>query len=161
VKAVKELQAPGVQKPPCRAREKRFLGGFLAAPAEMVKIPAGLRTRPTWWQLNRLGGRRPAWPLRLGLVAGRGVHSHARLEAAYVDDLLPLPDLESEGAGSLAEDGVGAIIERVERGDHAATIDPDEAALRKSARSSLSSWRLKFCLGEEKAGASKDLYKIC
>ncbi len=60
-------------------------------------------------------------------VAGSGVHSCTRLEAAHSNDLLPLPDLESEGAGSPVEDGVGAIIERVERGDNATTPDPNEA----------------------------------
>jgi hypothetical protein len=43
-----------VQKPPRRAGEKRFLGGFSAASAAMVKKPAGLRTRPTWKQLHRI-----------------------------------------------------------------------------------------------------------
>jgi hypothetical protein len=56
VEAAKELLAQGVQKPPRRVGEKQFLGGFSAAPTVMMEIPAGLRTRPTWWQLDRLGG---------------------------------------------------------------------------------------------------------
>ncbi len=52
---------------------------------------------------------------------------HTCLEAAHGDDLLSLPALEGEGNGSLAEDGVGAFIEGVERGNHNAAPDPDEA----------------------------------
>jgi hypothetical protein len=44
VKAGKELPTQGVQKPPRGVGDKRFPGEFLAAPAVMVKIPAGLRT---------------------------------------------------------------------------------------------------------------------
>jgi hypothetical protein len=49
-------------------------------------------------------------------VARRGVHGRARLESAHGDDLLSLPYLEGEGAGSLAEDGVETIVEGLERG---------------------------------------------
>jgi hypothetical protein len=73
-----------------------------------------------------------AWQSAAASWAARcGVHSGACLEAAHGNDLLPLPDLESEGAGSLAEDGVGAVVERLERGDHAATPDPDEAGAKE------------------------------
>jgi hypothetical protein len=60
-------------------------------------------------------------------AARHGIHGRARLEAAHSDDLLSRPDLESEGTGTPAEDGIGAIVERVERGDHGAVPDPDEA----------------------------------
>jgi hypothetical protein len=74
VEAAKELPAWGVQKPPRGVGETLFLGGFsAAAPAAMVEIPEGLRTRPAWWQLDRLGGRRLAWLLCLGLVVCRGI----------------------------------------------------------------------------------------
>ncbi len=59
-------------------------------------------------------------------TARRGVHCRARLEAAHSADLLSRPDLEGEGTGSQTEDGVGAIIERVEVGD-SAKLDPVEA----------------------------------
>jgi hypothetical protein len=113
VEVVKELPAQGVQKPSRGVGEKWFTSVFLAAPAAIVKVPAGLRTRPTWWQLDALGGRQLAWPLLLGLavswVVRRGVHSHACLEVGHGNDFLSLPDLESEGTGSLAEDSVGAM----------------------------------------------------
>jgi hypothetical protein len=48
---------------------------------------------------------------------------------AHGDDLLSLSDLEGEGMMSPAEDVVGAVIERVERGSHAAAPDPDEAGI--------------------------------
>ncbi len=62
--------------------------------------------------------------------------------------------------GALAEDGIGAVVEGVERGNHAAETDPEKRALRRSARRLLGSWRLKLCLGKEKAGASKDFRKF-
>ncbi len=76
VEAAKELPAWGVQKPPHGVGEKRFPGGFSAAPAAMVKKPAGLKMRSAWKQLDRLGGQRPAWSSRLGLpgVASTAVH---------------------------------------------------------------------------------------
>ncbi len=40
-----------------------------------------------------------------------------------------MPDLEGEGAGPLAEDSVGAVVEGVERGNHAAVQDPDKAGI--------------------------------
>ncbi len=113
----------------------------MAAPAVMVKIPVGLRTRPTWWQLDCLGGWQPAWQSAAALWAARpGVHGHACHEEAHGDDLLPLPNLASEGTGSPAEDGVGAIVERVERGDHTAAPDPDEARTEEISREL--SWHL-------------------
>jgi hypothetical protein len=61
-----ELPAQGVQKPPCGVGEKQFPGRFSAAPAAMVKKPTGLKTRPTWKQLDCLGRWRRAWPSHLG-----------------------------------------------------------------------------------------------
>jgi hypothetical protein len=54
------------------------------------------------------------------------------------------------------EDGVGAIVDGVERGNHTATPDPDKAGIEEVSRSSLGCWRLELHLGKEKAGASKD-----
>jgi hypothetical protein len=50
------------------------------------------------------------------------------------NDPLLLPDLEGEGAGPQAEDGVGAVVERVERRNHAAAPDPDEAGIEEISR---------------------------
>jgi hypothetical protein len=61
-------------------------------------------------------------------VARHGIHGYACLEAPHGDDHLLLHNLESQGVGSQAEDGIGAIVERVEGGDHNAVPDPDKAA---------------------------------
>jgi hypothetical protein len=42
-----------MQKPPCGVGEKRFQDKFSAAPAALVEIPVGLRTRPAWWLLDK------------------------------------------------------------------------------------------------------------
>jgi hypothetical protein len=42
------------------------------------------------------------------------------------DDLIPGPDSDGKGAGSTAQNGVGAVIEWLERWEDAATTDPDE-----------------------------------
>jgi hypothetical protein len=49
-------------------------------------------------------------------TARHGVCGHACLEAAHGYDLLSRPDMEGEGAGSPAEDSIGAVVERVEGG---------------------------------------------
>jgi hypothetical protein len=123
---------------------KQFLGVFLAAPAAMVEIPAGLKTRPAWWQLDHLDGRWPAWLPRLGLVVCHGIADCQ----AHGDDLLLRPDMEGEGEGYLAEDGVGAVVEW---GGGMMPPHPTQTrrALRRSARSLLASWRLELCLGKE------------
>jgi hypothetical protein len=101
-----------------------------------------------------------AWRSAAALWATRhGSHGGACLEVAHGNDLLPQPDLESEGAGSPAEDGVGSVVERIERGTMQLLRTQTRQALRILARSSLVSWRLKLCLGKEKAGAFKDLKK--
>ncbi len=112
MKAAKELPAWVVQKRPCGVGGKRFPGKFSAAPVVMVEIPAGLRTRAAWWQLDCLGGQRGhcTWVRQSATAswsAMHGVHSRACLEASHGIDLLLLPDLESEGVGSPAEDIIG------------------------------------------------------
>jgi hypothetical protein len=52
--------------------------------------------------------------------------SHAGLEAADGDELVPGPDSDGEGAGSAAQNGVGAVVEQLERWNDAATMNPDE-----------------------------------
>ncbi len=55
-----------------------------------------------------------------------GVRNSAGLEAADGDDLVPGPASDGEGAGSAAQNGIGAVVERLERWDDAATMDPHE-----------------------------------
>jgi hypothetical protein len=55
---------------------------------------------------------------------------------AHGDDILLLPDLEHESAGSPVEDGIGAVVERVERGTTPAVLDLDGAATEEI------SWKL-------------------
>ncbi len=59
-------------------------------------------------------------------AARRGVRGRASLEAADGDDLVPGPDSDGEGAGSAAQDSVGAVIERLKGWDDAAPTDSDE-----------------------------------
>jgi hypothetical protein len=66
-------------------------------------------------------------------AARRGVHGRACLEVAHGDDLLSLPDLEGEGTGSSMEDGIGAVVEGVERGNHAGA-DLDKAGIEEICR---------------------------
>ncbi len=85
----KELPAWGVQKPHRRVGKKWLTGKFLAAPAVMVKKPAGLAMRTTWKQLDCQGGRQPVWPWpgslpqcqRLPGVASTVVHALRQLMA--------------------------------------------------------------------------------
>ncbi len=57
---------PGRAKISPRGRRKTLPGEFSAASAVIAKIPAGLRTRPAWWQLDCLGWQWPVWPSCLG-----------------------------------------------------------------------------------------------
>jgi hypothetical protein len=84
VEAVKALPVSGVQKPP-RWVGKQFLDCFEVAPKKMVKIPAGLKTRPAWWWWDCLGTC-----LAVGCSdtdCRLGVCCHSSLEAADSDDL--------------------------------------------------------------------------
>ena len=54
VKAVKALPVPGVQKSPHQVGIW-FRDRLGVAPEEKEKKPAGLKTRPTWLQQDRLG----------------------------------------------------------------------------------------------------------
>jgi hypothetical protein len=49
----------------------------------------------------------------------RSVCFHAGLEVADRDDFIPQPDHDGEGAGSMLQDGVGAVVGAVERRDDA------------------------------------------
>jgi hypothetical protein len=80
---------------------------------------------PPWWALGRCGRHGWAWrSAAASWAVRRGVPGRAHLKAAHGNDLLPLPDLESEVAGSPAKDGIGAIVERMERGDNTTAPDP-------------------------------------
>jgi hypothetical protein len=59
-------------------------------------------------------------------AARRGVRGRAGLEAADGYDLVRGPDSEDEGAGSAAQDGIGAVVERLKGWDDTAPMDPDE-----------------------------------
>jgi hypothetical protein len=63
-------------------------------------------------------------------AARRGVNSCACIEGAHGNDLLLLPDLEGEGAGSLVEDRVGAVIE----GEPCRRADPDKGGAEEISR---------------------------
>jgi hypothetical protein len=67
-------------------------------------------------------------------TARHGVCFHAGLEAADEDDLVPRPDPDVEGAGSMPQDSVGAVAGAVERGDNTATAHPDEGQAQQLGR---------------------------
>ncbi len=80
------------------------------------------------WAFGRGG---TAWPLArwsaaAERAAGNGIRGAARLQAADGDDLLSGPDLECEGAGAAADNGVGAVVQRMQRRRGAAAADPDQ-----------------------------------
>jgi hypothetical protein len=91
------------------------------------------------------------WSAAAAWTAGRCVCGRARLQAADGDDFLSGPDLECEGAAAAVDDGVGAVIQRLER-----QIQTRRAEM-SSAGSSLGRLELQLCLGKEKAetGVSK------
>jgi hypothetical protein len=64
-------------------------------------------------------------------AARRGVCGHASLEAADGDNLVPGPNSDGEGEGSAAQDGVGAIIERLKVWDDAACLSKETAGTCK------------------------------
>jgi hypothetical protein len=59
-------------------------------------------------------------------AARHGVRGRASLEAADGDNLVPGPDSDGQGAGSAAQDGIGAVVERLKGWDDAAPTNPDE-----------------------------------
>ncbi len=131
----------------------------------MVKKPVGLKTTPAWKQLDHLGGRRVAagvtvapWARRSDTASGaarRGVHSRACLEAAHNNYLL-LAHVEGEGAGSPAKDGIGAVVEGMERENDAATPDPDKAGVEEV------SWKLAGHLATQIVPKILDIFlKLC
>jgi hypothetical protein len=62
---------------------------------------------------------------------------------------------DGEGAGAMALNCVGSIVEWLERWDHAPRWTQMRGAERSSAGSSLGSWTLELCLSKEEAGPSK------
>jgi hypothetical protein len=59
-------------------------------------------------------------------TARHGVRCCAGLKAADGDHLVPRPNSDGEGVGAVAQNGVGAIIERLKGWNDAAPTDPDE-----------------------------------
>ncbi len=114
VEAVKVPLVPGVQKPPCRVG-KRFRDRLVVAPKKKkVKKSAGLKTRPA---------RQSAvatWAAR------HGVHCCAGLKAADGHHLVPRPNSDGEGEEAVAQDRIGAVVERLKGWNPAAPSDPDE-----------------------------------
>jgi hypothetical protein len=85
---------------------------------------------------DQLGGSGIAWALAwrsaaVWRAARSGVRIRAGLEAGVRDDLVPRPDPVGEGAGSMPQDGVGAIVRAVERWDDAAAAQPDEGGTQQ------------------------------
>jgi hypothetical protein len=79
------------------------------------------------------------------------------VQAADGNDLLPRPDLQPEGAAAAVDDGVGAVIQQLERRHGAAAADPDQSGREELGRLKL---ELELCLGRETAGASKVFLKF-
>ncbi len=66
-------------------------------------------------------------------AARHGVRNCASLEVADGDNLVPGPDSDGEGAGPVAQDGLGAVIEHLKGWDDAAPMDPDEGCSEEVA----------------------------
>ncbi len=66
------------------------------------------------------------WPVAATRAARLSIRSRAELEVADGDDLVPGPNSDGEGAGSAAQNGVGAVIERLKGWNDEVTMDPDE-----------------------------------
>ncbi len=66
------------------------------------------------------------WSAAATRAASHGIRGRASLEAVDGDNLVPGPDSDGAGAGSVAQDSVGAIVERLKGWDDAAPTDPDE-----------------------------------
>ncbi len=58
---------------------------------------------------------------------------HAELQAGG-DDLISRPDLEGEGALSVAKHGIGAVVKPLERRNGATTAHPDEGGAEEVSR---------------------------
>jgi hypothetical protein len=81
------------------------------------------------------------------LGSGRTAHARARQSAAATraarrcccasfkaadgDNLILVPDSDGEGAGTVAQDRVGAVIERLKGWNHAAPTNPDEGGRKQ------------------------------
>ncbi len=73
---------------------------------------------------------------------------------ADVNDVVPGPDSDGEGAGPAAQNGIGAIVEQLERSDDAAVMDPDEGGAEELG------WQLAGQLGARivpKQGKSRNI----
>jgi hypothetical protein len=88
------------------------------------------------------------WSAAAERAAGLGVRGSARLQATDADDLLSRPNLECDGATAVADDGVGAVVQRPERRTQTSRAE------RSWAGSWLGRLELELCLGKEKTAAS-------
>jgi hypothetical protein len=103
--------SPGRAKTSSLGR-KWFRDRLVAAPEKKVKRPAGLKTRPAWLRQDRLCvNPGVCTALRADWL---GFRSRQGLEVADGDDLVPGPDSDGEREGSAAQNGIGAIVERLE-----------------------------------------------
>jgi hypothetical protein len=101
------------------------------------------------------GSGGPPWHLGLPGVASTAVHA---LRRAHGDDLLSLPDLEGEGVGSPAEHGIGAVVEGVEKRNHAALPDPDKAGIVEISRKLAGQLATQIVPGQRKCKSIQRLF---
>ncbi len=123
MKPVMVPSVPGMQKPPHRVG-KQFRDCFKAAPKRKVKKPAGLKMRPAWLRQDCLSTNPVVCRGDAGCQALRPLLVGLKVVDGY--GLVLGPDSDGEGAGSAAQNGVGAVMKRLERWDDAAMTDPDE-----------------------------------
>ncbi len=107
-----------------------------------------------------------AWPFAwrsaaAAQAAGRGVRGRARLQAVDGDDLLSGPNLECEGAATAADDGVGAVVKRLEQRHSAAAADPDQAGGEEAGWQLAGQARAGMVPGERKSSSIQGIFKIC
>jgi hypothetical protein len=101
-------------------------------------------------------GRLPA-----GQPQRRGVRGRARLQGVDSDDLLSGPNLECEGAATAEDDGVGAVVERLERRHGAAATDPDQAGGEEAGWQLAGQARAGMVPGQRKSSSIQGIFKIC
>ncbi len=111
---MKALPVPGMQKPPRRVG-KRFRDRLVEAPEKKVKKPAGLKNKTRLVVARPPGRESGGLPLRHGLPG---------LASTAVEALRWLTALTLSRDPTRIVKEQRAIVERPERQDHAATMDP-------------------------------------
>jgi hypothetical protein len=81
-----------------------------------------------------------------GLPRRRGLCSHTSLKAADGDHLVLRPNSDGEGAGAVAQDRIGVVIEQLKGWNQAASTDPDKGGGEQLAGQGSV---LELCLGKE------------